>query len=72
MNITGHVHGNTITIDSVDARLEEGALVEIIPIVKKSERKNKISGSWQDSRSAEEIIADIRSSRVSRSKEVSL
>jgi hypothetical protein len=72
MTITGHVHGNTVTIDDSSIHLEEGAIVQIIPMLTKSKEKDDIAGSWQDDRTAEEIIEDIRSSRTSRTKEINL
>jgi hypothetical protein len=72
MTITGHVHGNTVTIDSLGAHLEEGELVKIIPIRTRPMKKDDIAGSWQDDRTAEEIIEDIRSSRLSSSREINL
>ena len=38
----------------------------------KSDWANRFSGAWKDSRSAEEIIQDIRESRTDNGREVSL
>jgi len=69
MTITGHVHGNTVTIDDSSVHLPEGAMVQItlLPGKKeKSDEKDEFCGAWVDDRSAEEIIKDIVGSRVSR------
>jgi predicted DNA-binding antitoxin AbrB/MazE fold protein len=67
----GRVKGNTIVFDQpID--LEEGTEVEIIPVSESIGTEDTVCGSWKDERTAEEIIAEIRSSRFSRDKEVDL
>lgn len=71
MIITGHVHHNIIEIDNSKINLPEGCLVRIIPVNDKKE-VDDLCGCWEDKRSAEEIIKDIKGSRINRKKDFSL
>lgn len=67
MTYKGIVKGNTIVIETpVD--LADGTEVEIIPL----NQNDPVCGTWQDDRSADEIIRDIRAARHSRDKSISL
>lgn len=66
----GHVHNGSIQLDEA-VSLPEGAAVRV-EVVHPSgsmtqeqwrEKIEQLCGGWQDDRSAEEIIADIRASR---------
>ena len=63
----GVVRGNVIVPDS-PAGLIEGTKVEIILI----DSTDPICGSWQDDRTAEEIVKDIKGSRFSRERSINL
>ena len=63
----GIVKGNVIIIDP-SAGLADGTEVEIIPL----NVTDPVCGSWQDDRTAEEIIKDIKNSRFSRERNISL
>lgn len=71
MTLTGHVKNNMITIDNKEVNLPDGSMVKIIPVNKKEEIDD-ICGSWEDDRSAEEIINDIRQSRKNTDRDISL
>ena len=71
MTLIGHVKDNIITIDNKDVNLPDGSLVKIIP-VSNEEEIDDICGSWEDDRSAEEIINDIRQSRRNSNRDISL
>ena len=70
MPYKGIVKGNVVVIKKPIV-LKDGTEVEIIPVEQK-ENIDNICGTWQDDRTAEEIIKDIRSSRFSRGKEINL
>ena len=70
MPYRGVVKGNVIIINNAD-QLKDGTEVEIFP-VSSSDKVDTICGTWEDERSAEDIIKDIRSSRYSRKKNVTL
>lgn len=69
--LTGHVHNNVITLDNKEYSLPEGCAVKIIPINNNSET-DEFCGSWEDERTAEEIIIDIKKARKNRDKDISL
>ncbi len=72
MTYKGIVRNNSIILNP-PISLPEGTVVEITPILQSEEVvEDAICGSWQDDRSAEEIIHDIKSSRQSREKEIKL
>ena len=71
MTLTGHVKNNIITIDNKEVNLPDGSMVKIIPVNKKEEIDD-ICGSWEDDRSAEEIINDIRQSWKNTDRDISL
>jgi hypothetical protein len=70
MPYRGIVKGNVIIVDHAD-QLKEGTEVEVFP-VNSSDNVDTICGTWDDERSAEDIIEDIRSSRYSRKRDVIL
>jgi len=70
MPYRGVVKGNVIIINNAD-QLKDGTEVEIFP-VSSSDKVDTICGTWEDERSAEDIIEDIRSSRYSRKRNVTL
>jgi len=63
----GIVKGNIIIPDS-PAGLIDGAEVEIFLL----NSEDPICGIWQDERTAEEIVKDIKSSRFSRERSINL
>lgn len=63
----GVVRGNVIVPDS-SVELIDGTEVEIILL----NAVDPICGSWQDDRTAEEIIKDIKGSRFSRERSINL
>ncbi len=67
MTYKGIVKGNTVVIEE-PVSLADGTEVEIIPL----NLRDPICGTWQDERNADEIIKDIRSSRFSRERDVTL
>ena len=70
MPYKGIVKGNVIVLEE-QADLKEGTKVEVIPL-DSSKTTDTVCGSWKDNRPAEEIVKEIRSSRLSRDKEISL
>ena len=71
MILTGHVHNNVITLDNKEYSLPEGCTVKIIPINNNTDT-DEFCGSWEDKRTAEEIIIDIKKSRKNRDRDISL
>lgn len=71
MTLTGHVHNKKITIDNKNVNLTEGSLVKIIPL-NNIDTDDDLCGSWEDERTAEEIIKDIKKARKNRVKEIIL
>ncbi len=63
----GVVRGNVIIPDS-PVELIDGTEVEILLL----NSADPVCGSWQDNRTAEEIIKDIKSSRFSRERNINL
>ena len=63
----GVVKGNIIIPDS-PAELVDGTVVEIFLL----NSVDPICGSWQDDRTAEEIVKDIKNSRFSRERSINL
>ena len=74
MTYKGIVKNNIIVLDP-PVPLANGTVVEIIPVdtsITDSGNSDPICGSWNDDRSAEEIIDDIRTTRYSRNKVIDL
>ena len=69
--LTGHVHNNVITLDNKEHSLPEGCAVKIIPI-KDTDETDELCGAWEDERTAEEIITDIKKARKNRNRDISL
>jgi len=67
MTYRGIVKGNIVTLEAT-AHIADGTRVEIIPI----DQADPICGIWQDDRTAEEIVRDLRNSRRSRDRNISL
>lgn len=63
----GVVRGNVIVPDST-VGLIDGAEVEIFLL----NSADPICGSWQDDRTAEEIVKEIKGSRFSRERSINL
>ena len=72
MVLKGLVKNNTIIL-TPPVNLPDGTVVDVIPLDNNDNNiDDPICGSWQDDRSAEEIIKDIRNSRHSRDKKITL
>lgn len=63
----GIVQGNVVHIN-LPFHLDDGTEVEIIPL----NQFDPVCGSWQDDKSAEEIISDLRSTRYSHERSIDL
>lgn len=69
MVLSGHVKNNTIVLDE-PVKLPEGIKVKIM-ISDKTLKKSGLCGIWQDSRSADEIVDEIITSR-SKGRDIKL
>ena len=73
-----YTKGTIVFNEPVSASDESDVIVVFLDKQANNQKKNKLSklfdvlGAWEDSKSADEIIDDIRGSRVSRKSDISL
>ena len=72
MVVVGKVNGSIIELEkSASGHLKDGSDVEIIPI-NQTREADVFCGAWDDSRTADEIIRDLRDSRHNKTTSPSL